>query len=402
MKRHPRAFALASACVLTLAACGSDSNTTKAADTTAAAATTSAAATTAAAAATTAAGAATTAASKALVADAALVTAAKAEKKVNLIALPDSWANYKGILESFGTKYGIEHPVDNPDASSADEITAIKTLKGQPNQPDSVDVGPAFALDGAKEGLFTKFKPSTWDEIPSVLKDPDGNWVGSYYGIIAIASNTKIVKNPPKSFADLLKPEYKGQVSLNGDPRKAGAAFAGVYAAALANGGGFDNIQPGVDFFKKLKDNGNLALKDVNENSVLSGETPIVIDWTYNFPGLLDKLKKAGVEMQVNVPTDGVYAGYYAQAVVAGSPHQNAGKLWIEHILSDEGALGYLAGGAIPARFEALSKAGKITADMKKNLPAPELVAKIAFANAAQITKSKDIITAKWVDVAGS
>lgn len=402
MKRHPRAFALASACALTLAACGSDSNPTKAADTTAAAARTTVAATTAAAAATTAAGAATTAASKALVADAALVTAAKAEKKVNLIALPDSWANYKGILESFGTKYGIEHPVDNPDASSADEITAIKTLKGQPNQPDSVDVGPAFALDGAKEGLFTKFKPSTWDEIPSVLKDPDGNWVGSYYGIIAIASNAKIVKNPPKSFADLLKPEYKGQVSLNGDPRKAGAAFAGVYAAALANGGSFDNIQPGVDFFKKLKDNGNLALKDVNENSVLSGETPIVIDWTYNFPGLLDKLKKAGVEMKVNVPTDGVYAGYYAQAVVAGSPHQNAGKLWIEHILSDEGALGYLAGGAIPARFEALSKAGKITADMKKNLPAPELVAKIAFANATQITKSKDIITAKWVDVAGS
>ena len=402
MKVQRSALAITGAFALVLAACGSTKTTTKAADTTAATATTAKPAVTTAAGAATTVAATTAAAPAGKKVDDALIAAAKAEKKVNLIALPDSWANYKGILKSFGDKYGIDHPVDNPDGSSADEITAVKTLKGQPNQPDTVDVGPAFALDGAKEGLFTKFKPSTWDEVPAVLKDPDGNWVGAYYGIIAIASNTKLVKNPPKSFADLLKPEYKGQVSLNGDPRKAGAAFAGVFAAALANGGGYDNIQPGIDFFKKLKDNGNLALKDVNENNVLSGETPIVIDWTYNFPGLLDKLKKAGVEMSVNVPTDGVYAGYYAQGVVAGSPHQNSGKLWIEHILSDEGALGYLEGGAIPARFDALSKSGKITADMKKNLPAPELVAKIQFAAPAQITKAKESVTAKWVDVAGS
>ena len=49
-----------------------------------------------------------------------IAAAAKEEGQVNLIALPDSWANYKGILESFRTTYGIEAPVHNPDASSAD------------------------------------------------------------------------------------------------------------------------------------------------------------------------------------------------------------------------------------------------------------------------------------------
>lgn len=69
---------------------------------------------------------------------------AKEEGQVNLIALPDTWANYKGILDSFKSKYGIKAPVANPDASSADELTAIETLRGQPDMPEVVDVGPSF------------------------------------------------------------------------------------------------------------------------------------------------------------------------------------------------------------------------------------------------------------------
>ena len=45
-----------------------------------------------------------------------IAAAAQAEGQVNLIALPDTWANYKGILESFRSTYGIEAPVANPDA----------------------------------------------------------------------------------------------------------------------------------------------------------------------------------------------------------------------------------------------------------------------------------------------
>ncbi len=73
--------------------------------------------------------------------------------------------------------------------------------------------------------------------------------------------------------------------------------------------------------------------------------------------------------MNVVVPSDGVYGSYYAQGVVKDSPHQTAGKLWVEHILSDEGALGYLEGGAVPARYAALLAAGKVSDDLKKNLP---------------------------------
>ena len=43
---------------------------------------------------------------------------------------------------------------------------------------------------------------------------PTGNWYGDYYGVLSFETNTSVVHNVPKDWADLLKPEYKGQVAL--------------------------------------------------------------------------------------------------------------------------------------------------------------------------------------------
>lgn len=369
-----RGFAVVAAAGLLISACGSSdsSSDTSGSDTTAAASDTTCP-------------------------DAALTDAANAEGQVNLIALPDNWANYKGILQSFGDKYpGIAHPVANPDASSADELTAVETLKGQPDMPDALDVSPAISQEVDAKGLWEPYKACGWDEVPDVMKDADGKWVAAYYGIMAIGTNTTIVKDAPDSFAALKDPKYKGLVSLNGDPREAGAAFAAVMAASIANGGSFDDILPGIKYFAELKKLGNLAGTDVTEATVISGETPVWLDWTYNYPGLAPKLTENGITWSIRVPTDGVYGGFYAQGVVAGGPHPNAAKLWINHIVSDEGALGYLEGGAIPARFAALVAAGKVSTEMMANLPAPELIASITFPTPAQIKAAKEILAAQW------
>ena len=384
-RQRMRAFgALMVAAGLVAAGCGSDDDS-GGGDTTAAAAPAE----------TSAAGGDTTAAASGDLA--ALVEAATEEGQVNLIALPDSWANYVGILQSFRDKYpGIENPVATPDASSAEELTAVKTLAGQADMPDSIDVGPPFAIQAIEEGLWEPFKASTWDEVPDALKDPDGNWVGAYYGIMAIGTNTTIVDNPPQTFEDLKKPEYEGQVAINGDPREAGAAFAAVMAASLANGGSFDDIMPGIEYFAELKESGNLIDKPLDESTVLSGETPINLDWTYNWPGLETKLEEAGITSEVVVPSDGVYGSYYAQGVVKDSPHPNAAKLWVEHILSDEGALGYLEGGAIPARYAALLEAGKVSDDIAQNLPDAELIQSIEFPTTAQIEAANAALVENW------
>lgn len=398
MTSTKKAFAALAALGILLTACGSDdestSTTAAAAETTAAVETTMAAETTMASE--------TTMAAETTAAPtddplAALYEECKAEGKVNLIALPDEWANYKGILQSFRDKYpGVENPVASPDASSKEEMEAVQTLAGQDDMPDNVDVSPAIAQEMVDAGLFEPYVLSTDAEIPAGLKDAANNWTAAYYGIMAIATNTTIVPNAPTSFADLTKPEYKGLVALNGDPREAGSAFAAVMAASIANGGSADDIMPGIQFFADLKASGNLGGTDVTKETVLSGETPIAIDWSYNVPGLKADLEAAGLTVEVNFPSDGIYGGFYGQGVVKDSPNQACSKLWMEHIFSDEGALGYLEGGAVPARIVSLTERGLVTDEISKNLPPAELLDQVSFLTPAQIAAAKAVLAEQW------
>jgi len=400
---------------LLLAACGDDDDdNASSATTAAAAATTAAPATTAAAAtvpaeATTAAPATTAASGGTTEAPGTTAAAGGADldalyqdclangAKVNLIALPDEWANYKGVLQSFSDKYpGVDHPVQNPNGSSQEELDAVVNLAGQPDMPDALDVSPAKAQIAIDEGLWEPYTPTSDSEIPANLKDPAGNWVAAYYGIVSIGTNTTIVKNAPKTWADLKKPDYKGLVALNGDPRTSGSAFAAVMAAAIANGGGPDDIMPGIQFFADLKASGNLIPTEVTQATVISGETPIALDWSYNYPGLKKAIEDAGFTVEVNFPSDGIYGGYYSQGVVKDSPHQACAQLWIEHILSNEGALAYLQGGAMVARYAAVDAAGVISDADKANLPPADLLAKVQFLTADQQSAADAAIQANW------
>ena len=132
-------------------------------------------------------------------------------------------------------------------------------------------------------------------------------------------------------------------------------------AASLANGGSADDIMPGIEFFAELKAVRQPRRQPTSRQAtVLSGETPIAIDWSYNLPGLAAELEEAGLTVETNFPTDGVYGGFYAQGVVTDSPHPPARSCGSSTSSRDEGALGYLEGGAMPARFEALVEAGLV------------------------------------------
>jgi putative spermidine/putrescine transport system substrate-binding protein len=324
----------------------------------------------------------------------ALIAEAKKEGQLNVIALPHDWANYGELISTFKAKYGIKMNEENPDGSSSDEITAVKTRKGQDRAPDVLDLGQAFALSGAAEGLFAPYKVATWDKLPDTLKDPNGLWYNDYGGYISIGCDAKKVGTCPKTFADLLKPEYKGKVAMNGNPTKAGSAFAGVFAASLANGGSFDDIGPGLEFFKKLKEVGNFNPVETTTATVEKGETPISIDWDYLNAKYADEFKAKGLDWQVVVPEDGKYAAYYAQAINKDAPHPAAARLWMEFLYSPEGQNLYLKGYARPALLPAMEADN--TAD-------PELVAKLpkvegtpTFPTEEQIKKAQEAIATGW------
>ncbi|MFJ2831230.1 ABC transporter substrate-binding protein [Streptomyces sp. NPDC087263] len=324
----------------------------------------------------------------------ALVTAAKKEGTLQAITLPRDWANYGALIDGFEKKYGIKVEVENPDGSSQDEINAVTSRKGQDRAPDVLDLGSSFALSAAQQGLLAPYEVASFGDIPEGQKDPKGQWYNDYGGYISIGCDAKRVKTCPTTLKDLLKPEYKGQVALNGNPTKSGSAFGGVYAAALANGGSFDDIQPGLDFFAELKKNGNYTPVESTPATVEKGETPISIDWDYLNAGYAAEFQSKGVDWKVTVPEDGKFSQYYSQAINKDAPHPAAARLWEEYLYSTEGQNLWLEGFARPVLMTSMEKAG--TLDKTAAAKLPEVSGTPTFPTEDQQAKAKEVLAQGW------
>ena len=121
------------------------------------------------------------------------VAEAKKEGRLNTIALPPDWANYGEIMSTFSKKYGIPITNANPDASSAQENEAVRSLKGDSRAPDVLDVSPSQAAIGANEGLYAKYFTTRINKVPRAMKDGRGFWVADYWGVASIGVNTAVV-----------------------------------------------------------------------------------------------------------------------------------------------------------------------------------------------------------------
>jgi len=336
----------------------------------------------------------------------ALVAAAKAEGTLTTIALPHDWCNYGAVIEGFKAKYGLEVNELNPNAGSGDEIEAIKANKDNtgPQAPDVIDVGLSFGPAAKTEGLIQAYKVSTWDSIPDSAKDADGFWYGDYYGVLAMAVNKDVVADAaPASFADLKDPKYTAMVAIPGDPRTGNSSMMSVYAMGLANdaAGGADAATAGIAYLKDMKASGNFVDVGGSAQNFAQGTTPIMMDWDYNVLAMRDKLA-GNPPMDVVIPSDGVIAGVYVQAISAYAPHPNAAKLWMEYLYSDEGQLGWLSGYCHPIRFNDMVTRGAIPAEMMAKLPPADNYAKAVFPSLDEQSAAKTVVADTWATEMGA
>jgi len=330
--------------------------------------------------------------------DATKLAAAKTEGGLNLIAVPRDWCNYGAVIDAYTAKTGVPIKVIKPDAGSGEEIEAIKTNTGASTTPDVVDVG--FAFGAPNVALFTPYKVPTWASIGDADKDPNGAWQTDYYGVLSFEVNKNYVTDVPKDWNDLLKPGMK--VALAGDPTLSNQAIQSVYAAALSqSGGSLDNAQPGLDFFKKLNDAGNFVPTIAKLGSLVKGDTPIVITWSYL--ALADKdatSADSSADIEVVIPTTGRFAGKYVQAIAKVAPHPNAAMLWEDFLFSDEAQNLWLKapGYCITSRFDDMKSRNAIPADVLGKLPD---VTGALFPNASQLDTAKKLIVGSWKSVTG-
>jgi putative spermidine/putrescine transport system substrate-binding protein len=324
----------------------------------------------------------------------ALIKAAKKEARLNVIALPDNWANYGTIIKDFKKKYGINVSDQNPEGSSAEEITAMTDDKGRSDDPDVIDVGTNFAVSARAAGELAPYKVQTWSEIPSNLKDPAGYWFDDYGGYVAIGCNTATVTTCPTSFAQILAaPASAGyKVGLNNSPLSASAALAGVWAAAIAEGGSLSNIAPGVTYFQNLNKEGYFVPTVAGPSTIQSGATNIVIWWDYLQASEISATIKG---WKVVVPSDALFAEYYTQAINKDAPDPAAARLWEEYLYSVTGQNLWLQGEARPAELAAMITNGTVNTTWEAALP-PVPKGSTNVPTPTQITAAETTVTSTW------
>lgn len=265
---------------------------------------------------------------------------AKEEGEVNSVGMPDSWANWGQTWKDITEKYDIKHT--DTDMSSAEELAKFET-----GNVDVGDVGVAFGPLAEEKELTLPYKPTHWDEIPDWAKDDNGDWVVGYTGTMAFIIDKNNVKNPPSSWSDLLKGDYKVDV---GDVMKANQAQFAVLAAAIANGGDEKNIEPGIEFFQKIAKQKRLQTTDPSLTSLEKGETDVAIVWDFNALNYRDQIDKDRFE--VVIPSDSSVVSGYANIINKKAKDPHAAMLTREYILSDEGQANLARGYARPIREE--------------------------------------------------
>lgn len=297
-----------------------------------------------------------------------LVEAARKEGRVTSYGSPADWGGYGSISEMMVRQFDLAH--SDTSLNAAESLAKLEAEKNNP-VADVVDMNLQFAELAADRGLLLPYKNSKWNEIPAWAKDANGQYAAAYLATVVFVSNPRVVRNPPRTWQDLLKPEYRGLISMN-DPRGSGTAQSAVLAVTLANGGSPTNLDPGIRYFAQLQRSGNLKPVSPNQDLLARGEIGIAI----TFDLRATQWKKAVPQLVLQVPQDASVFTPYAPVINKFTRRPNAAKLWVETVFSDEGQLAFARAGARPIR--------------KVKLPAAEaelLIPEAQYASVRAITR---------------
>lgn len=312
----------------------------------------------------------------------ALYEAAAKEGLVVSFDTGPTWANWAAEFAAFKQRYPSVELTYN-DIGSGATVVALDKARNRP-QADTAYYFAASAFDAVAKGVVAPFKPVNFDKLPELFRDPEGRWFAIHSLTVAFVVNRKLVKNPPQSWADLLKPEYKNSVVYL-DPRSTGIGQVLSFALNYGNGGDMTNVAPAIDYFGRLHKSGNVLRVEGTTPyaKFVKGEIPIWI--SYENDGLKAKyVDGMGDDVAVIIPKEASVAAPYAISLVKNNPNPNAGKLWLNFIMSDRGQTLFAEGYVRP------TVAGiKLPADVADKLPAAPQVrpldVKAAAARKAEI-----------------
>lgn len=279
--------------------------------------------------------------------------AAQQAKEFKTYGMPDDWANYGEVFQKFGAKLGtqVTHTEVNSDASSLEEIELFDKEKGNPVAA-TADIGLLWGTVAEQRGVSAPYSPPSAASLPEGYKAKSGGWVATFAGVPAFVLNLDALKNQnlpePATWDDLLKPELKGKIASPGDPRASGTAQTTFMAWAYAHGGDASNLQPAIDFAKKLIPNYHAAGGGVD--LMEKGEQVAWIRYDFNCQAVVQQLKAKNINAKTVIPGISIYAPSALLGNRYNTAQADAIKAFLEYVLSDEAQTAFAKFGARPIR----------------------------------------------------
>ena len=246
----------------------------------------------------------------------------------------------------------------------------------------STDVGHDVRLKA--EGKFEKYIPETASKILPEFQnfDPDGYYHTTSAGLVVITYNTAKVKaeEAPKKWTDLLDFKWKGKVST-GHPGFSG--YVGTWVLMMKK-------LYGWDYFDNLEKNKPQIGRSINDTvtALNAGERQVAA----GADGSTLYSASRGNPLAVAYPSDGSVLIIAPSAIIKGTKHPNAAKLFMEYLNSIEAAKINAKHFAIPLRPEVPPPPGaKPISEIKTIRP-----------SVAEIDKGIPDVIEQWRDTFGN
>jgi ABC-type Fe3+ transport system substrate-binding protein len=319
----------------------------------------------------------------AFAADAALIEAAKKEGRVvwytaqilNQLARP--------IADAFEKKYGIK--VDPVRADVTDTVLRISAeAKAGRMQVDVFD-GTSSAPALKRAGLVMKWQPDAAAALPKQFVDQEGYWTANNMYVLAPVFNTQLVPRgtEPREWNDLLDPKYKGKIAISGlVSSSSGPGFAGTVLTDMGE-------EKGMAYLRKLATQNITNIQSSARamvDQVMAGEFSLGLQG-FNHQPVISAAQGAPVDWIKWSPSLAVLS---VVALTKDAPRPNAGKLFIDFLVSEEGQ-------------RIFADASYITVDPRVPAKAKDLKPEIGGFRAIYMTPEElDAAMPKWAAVYSS
>lgn len=301
---------------------------------------------------------------------------------------------YKDVLPAFEKKEGVK--VNIVTAGSGEVVNRATVEKDSP-KADVLVTLPPFIQQASQSGLLQPYQSVNYKNVPATAKASDGSWATFVNNYFSFAINPDITKTAPKTFADLLQPDFTGKVAYS-NPATAGDGMAVIILTSALMG-----EDKAFDYLKDLEKSAKFHTKGTGYLDVLLSRNEIAFA-NGDLQMDLDDASNGGLSLKPiflsakpgDAPT--TFQLPYAIGLIKGGPNQAEGKKLVDYLMSTEVQSKVPDIYGIPARTD-VALTGKNGEAVKQAIAGVKLIP----VDWNQVMDKKAAWTARWKgDVIGN